>query len=191
MGNPSIPLPYISTGWKQINTDKDTSYDETTQKSLNNINFTDLTNKKESWTEVQDSFCVHSNDSDRIRSVSFLVCKRLYFSAVQIAQLHGVLLSLYFFVYFHPISDFILACTSSKRSRSCNKVGRSLFIQPNKSNNSLWISCTRCIFQHIDSLWNTRFLNARNLLSGADTVFRWRSFLGRQGNARRKPDSAW
>lgn len=42
------------------------------------------------------SFDSYSNDSDRIRSVSFLACKRLYFSPRQSQQLHGVLLSLYF-----------------------------------------------------------------------------------------------
>ena len=39
--------------------------------------------------------------------------------------------------YFQPISVFILSCTSSKRSKFCNNEGRSLFIQPKRSSNSL------------------------------------------------------
>jgi hypothetical protein len=46
--------------------------------------------------------------------------------------------------------------TSSKRSMAVIHFGRSLFIHPITSNNSLWIPSTLFKFQQIDSLWNTR-----------------------------------
>lgn len=88
--------------------------------------------------------------------------------------------------YFQPIVTRMLLQTASKRSIWLSQPGTSLFIQPMTVVISLWISSTRFRFQQMDSLWNTRLRNVRNVFSGADTFFLFRSFLGMKGNALRR-----
>lgn len=76
--------------------------------------------------------------------------------------------------------------TLSNLSDNASHTGTSLFIQSSKVIISSCSSFTRSIFQQIDSLWNTLFLKALNLFSGADTFLRCLRFLGIYGNARRK-----
>ena len=87
---------------------------------------------------------------------------------------------------YHPILLRISVHTSPKRSCAITHSGKSLFIQPITLSISACISSTRDRFQQIDSLWKTRLRKRRNVLSGADTFLRWRSYRGIYGKARRR-----
>lgn len=76
--------------------------------------------------------------------------------------------------------------TDWNRSYCDSHTGTSRFIHPNTSIISEWISLTRLMFQHIDSLWKTRLRNARKRFNGAETFLRCLFSFGIKGNALRK-----